>query len=96
MFIVFLRFSTNKAAANKYLAAHKEWIKRGINDGVFLLVGGLQDDTGGCILAHNTTANLLEKRLSEDPFVKEGVVAAERFGIEPSMAEARLEFLKNS
>ena len=34
---------------------HKEWIKRGFDDGVFVLVGSLQPSLGGGIVAHNTS-----------------------------------------
>ena len=39
MFIVLLRFSDNKGRASQFMEGHKEWIKRGFDDGVFLLVG---------------------------------------------------------
>ena len=36
------------------MEGHKEWIKRGFDDGVFLLGGNLQRTLGG-IVAHNTS-----------------------------------------
>jgi len=53
MFIVLLKFSGNKAQAGKFMAAHKEWIKRGFDDGVFLLAGSLQSNSSGGVVAHN-------------------------------------------
>jgi uncharacterized protein YciI len=93
MFIVLLRFSSNKARAGQFMEGHKEWIKRGIDDGVFLLVGSLQPNSGGGIVAHNTSLPDLQRRVNDDPFVAEDVVSAEILEIAPSRADDRLKFL---
>jgi len=46
MFIVLLKFSDNKGQAGEFMEGHNEWIKRGFDDGVFLLVGSLQPGLG--------------------------------------------------
>jgi len=53
MHIVFLRFSVNRSRAGQFMDAHKAWVKRGFDDGVFQLAGSLEPDLGGGILAHN-------------------------------------------
>lgn len=93
MFIVLLKFSDNKAKAGQFMDGHKEWIKRGFDDGVFLLAGSLQPNLGGGILAHNTSLPDLEARVNADPFVVENVVKAEIFEITPARADERLKFL---
>ncbi len=93
MFIVLLKFSDNKAKAGQFMEGHKEWIKRGFDDGVFLLAGSLQPNLGGGIVAHNTSLLDLESRVNTDPFVAEKVVKAEILEITPSKADARLNFL---
>jgi uncharacterized protein YciI len=93
MFIVMLRFSANKDRASRYMDGHKEWIRRGFDDGVFLLAGSLQPNLGGGIVAHNTSLPDLKGRLNDDPFVAEDVVSAEIHEIAPSKADARLNFL---
>ena len=93
MFIVLLRFSDNKANAGQFMEGHQEWIKRGLDDGVFLLVGSLQPNLGGGIVAHNTTLPDLQSRVEADPFVAEDVVKAEILEITPSRADERLGFL---
>jgi len=37
------------------MEGHKEWIKRGFDDGVFLVVGSTQPNLDGGILVHNTS-----------------------------------------
>lgn len=94
MFIVLLKFAGNKAKAGQLMEGHKAWIKRGFDDGVFLLVGGLQPNQGGGILAHNISLPELQRRVQEDPFVAEDVVGAEILEITPAQAEPRLQFLR--
>jgi uncharacterized protein YciI len=93
MFIVLLRFSDNKGKASQFMEGHKEWIKRGFDDGVFLLVGSLQPNLGGGVVAYNTSLSDLQGRVNADPFVAEKVVTVEILEITPSKADARLNFL---
>lgn len=93
MFVVLLKFSKNKGQAGQLMDGHKAWIKRGFDDGVFLLVGSVQPNLGGGIVAHNTTLPDLQSRVNDDPFVAKSVVSAEIMEIVPSRADERLEFL---
>jgi len=93
MFIVLLKFSDNKDQVGQFMDGHKEWIKRGFDDGVFLLAGSLQPQMGGGIVAHNTLLSDLQIRVSGDPFVAENVVSAEILEITPAKADERLQFL---
>lgn len=93
MFVVLLRFADNKMQASQFMDGHKAWTKQGIDDGVFLLVGSLQPQAGGAILAHQTSLEGLQARVSQDPFVAENVVSAEIMEITPSSADERLSFL---
>ena len=93
MFIVLLKFSTNKAKAGQFMDGHKAWLKRGFDDGVFVLAGSLQPNMGGGIVAHNVALPDLQTRVSGDPFVAENVVSAEILEIAPSRADDRLSFL---
>ena len=93
MFIVFLRFSGNRDQAGQFMDSHRAWVKRGFDDGVFLLAGSLEPDQGGGILAHNTSLSDLKARVNEDPFVSQDVVRSEILEIEPAKADERLQFL---
>lgn len=93
MFVVLLKFSSNKGQAGQFMEAHRQWIQRGFDDGVFLLAGNLQPSLGGAILVQNTSRSRLVARVNEDPFVAQNIVSAEIIEIAPSRADARLEFL---
>jgi uncharacterized protein YciI len=94
MFVITLRFSQNKSQAAQHMDAHKAWVRKGIDEGVFLLVGNLQPNAGGAIIAHNTSFAALRERVALDPFVVEGIVEVEVLEITPSLADDRLAFLK--
>lgn len=93
MFIVLLKFSDKRALAQQFMEAHSAWLRRGFDDGVFLLAGSLQPQAGGAILVHNISRADLEMRLREDPFVAEDVVKPDILEIAASRADERLAFL---
>lgn len=93
MFIVFLRFAAARDQAARLMQAHKDWLQRGFDDGVFLLSGSIQPQAGGAILAHGLTRAELQERVSQDPFVVESVVQAEIVEVSASKADDRLGFL---
>jgi uncharacterized protein YciI len=93
MFVVLLRFSGKRALASQFMESHSAWIKRGFDDGVFLLTGSLQPKLGGGVLAHNTSLSDLQSRVKDDPFVAHDIVRAEILEITPGQTDARLAFL---
>ena len=50
MFVVLLRFADNKSAAADHMAAHRDWVQQGVDDGVFVLVGGIHPGVGGALI----------------------------------------------
>lgn len=94
MFVVVLKFTGDKAQASQHMEGHMLWLKRGFEDGVFLLAGSLPAGLGGGILAHNTSLEELQARIDGDPFVAENVVRAEILEISPSRTDERLAFLR--
>lgn len=93
MFIILLKFSDNKSQASQFMEGHNEWIKRGFDDGVFLVTGSLQPNLGGAVVVHNTSLSNLQSRVNDDPFVAENVVNAEILEITPSKVDEQLKFL---
>jgi len=93
MYAITLRFA-DKSKAPQFMDAHNDWIRRGFDEGVFLLVGSLQPNAGGAILAHNASRAEIEARIKDDPFVAEGVVSADILEFTPGRTDERLDFLK--
>jgi uncharacterized protein YciI len=90
LFIVFLRFSANRGVAHRWMAAHSEWVRRGIDEGIFLVVGSLEQGAGGAVVAVGASIDALRARLAEDPFVAHRVVEAEIVPVKPSQTSPRL------
>ena len=93
MFVILPKFAANKAAAGQFMDGHNAWLKRGFDDGVFMLAGSLQPGLGGGVLARNVSLAELEARVAEDPFVAENVVSAEILQITPARADQHMQFL---
>lgn len=93
MFVVLLKFLKNQSQASQHLEAHNDWLKRGFDDGIFLLSGGIQPRQGGALLAHNISLADLQNRVNDDPFVTNKVVDAEIIEITPGRTDKRLAFL---
>lgn len=93
MHIVLLKFAEHKDQAAHHMDAHNAWLKRGFDDGIFVLAGSLQPRLGGAIVANGCELDELQARVAEDPFVAEKVVQAEILAISPSKVDERLSFL---
>ena len=65
------------------MVGHKEWIEKGINDGVFLLAGSLENSQGGALLAVKLNKAEVTALVEEDPFAKHQVVEPEVISIVP-------------
>ena len=94
MFITFLKFAENRAAAPEFMVAHNDWIAQGFADGMFLCVGSLQPAAGGVILAKGENRTAHDARISADPFVVQGIVTPETFEVDPKRTVSMLDFLK--
>ena len=81
MQVILLKFGPNKSDAPQHMDGHKDWIKEGLDDGVFHLVGSL-DIGGGFILANEKNKSALEDRLAKDPFVEHDIVSVETYQID--------------
>lgn len=94
MFVTFLKFAENRAAAPEFMAAHNAWIAQGFSEGAFLCVGSLTPAQGGAILSQGEDRAALEARLAADPFVVQGIVRAEIHEIDVKATAPELAFLK--
>lgn len=93
MFVILLKFAANRGQAGAFMAGHNDWLRRGFDDGVFVLAGSLQPAQGGALFAHGESRAEIEARLALDPFVAEGIVSAEIHEIAPARTDPRLAFL---
>lgn len=90
MFVILLKLTERKTLAPQFMPAHKEWIKQGCDEGVFMLVGSLPAGMGGALLAVTATMEEIQARVAADPFVAEGIVTPEIYEIAPGRMDERL------
>lgn len=95
MFIVTLTLTEKKSKAPEFMEAHKAWIAKGFNDGIFVLVGSLKPQGGGVILAIGSDRASIEDRVSEDPFVVKGVATPHIQEVSPGRVASELSFLSD-
>lgn len=84
MYIVFLRFSQNRAQAGQWMAEHNKWLADGFAAGDFAIAGSLENSQGGVLIARDMEQSALLEKVGQDPFVLHGVVAAEVHRFKPS------------
>lgn len=93
MFVVLLKFSGDWSQASRLMEGHNMWIKRGIDERAFLVVGSLPANSGGGLIVHGLSREALEAKLQDDPFVAQKIVSPEIIEITPSKTVERLAFL---
>lgn len=89
MFIILLKFSKNRDLAGKFMEGHMKWLNQGFDEGVFLLAGSLKPNLGGAIIAKNSSIELIQNRINQDPFIIENIVESEILEINPSKMDDR-------
>ncbi len=92
MYVVLLRLADGTKVAEQ-LGSHRQWLRQGFDDGVFLLTGGIRQAGGGIVLAAGLALDELTARLAEDPFIVHGVVTPEVVELDVTMNDSRLAFL---
>jgi hypothetical protein len=61
------------------MPAHNTWFRRGVDRGIFLVVGSVQPALGGAIIATGIPRGEPDATLQEDSFVSNDVVMVEVF-----------------
>jgi len=93
MFLVVLTYIEPLAVVDRHLPAHRAFLERGYEAGVFLLSGRREPREGGVILANAPSEEALRALLATDPFQVHGVAAYTLIRFTPSMAAAPLQSL---
>jgi uncharacterized protein YciI len=93
MFVALLTYVRPIEEVDAQLEAHREWLKAGFDAGVFVAAGRRNPRTGGVILAHGVTREVLQKLVDADPFTTSGVATYEIVEFSVTAADPRLAFL---
>lgn len=72
-FLLISKYVKPLAEVERVLPAHREFLQRYYDAGMFIVSGPLNPRTGGVILAAAKTRDEIQDCLEEDPFFVEGV-----------------------
>lgn len=93
MFILSLTYLKSVQEADRFMAAHMDWVSEGYYRGVFIASGRKTPRTGGVILAQGER-HQIEAYVADDPFVVEGIAVCEVIEVAITRTVAGLEGLK--
>ena len=93
MFLVLLTYTKPLEVVDTHIPAHREFLTRNYETGLFLLSGRKEPRDGGVILVKASSAQELQDVLAEDPFLVHGVASYQLIQFIPTMAAPTLEAL---
>ncbi len=96
MFVVTVTYVVPIEEVDAVLGAHREFLRRQYEAGIFLASGPQEPRTGGVILARAETRAALDAVLAQDPFAHAGVARYDVTEFHPIMTCPELDFLKQS
>lgn len=93
MILVLLTYAADLDAVDAVLAPHREWLERGIADGILMAAGRQVPRTGGFLMARGDLA-AVKAWAATDPFAIAGVADYQFIETNPTMVAPGLEALK--
>ncbi|TPG64772.1 YciI family protein [Ewingella americana] len=93
LYIAVLSYVKPLSEVDALLPAHVEWLRKGYDDGIFILSGRRNPRTGGVILARGSSIEEIQARMKEDPLQHQGLATLEITPFEPTMSAEDLQHL---
>ena len=90
MFVVSLNYKVPLAEIDRLAPEHVEWLKACYAEGIFVASGPKKPRTGGVIIARGPR-DVLDARLSADPFAKAGAADYDVTEFQAKMTAAALD-----
>ena len=85
MYILEVNFHEEQSILSSYVAEHTKWVKKGILDNLFIMAGQKTGVNGGVIITVDMPEEILEKLISQDPFMINGLASYRSFHFEPAL-----------
>lgn len=86
MYLVITTYVVPMQAVEVQRAEHVEWVAKYVKNGTFIIAGPRRGQYGGVIVARTMDKVELDRILSEDSFVREGVVEVNVVDFDPMFA----------
>jgi len=90
MFVIIVDYVKPLSEVDRWLEAHREFLREQYAAGLFLASGPREPRDGGLILAHGCNRAALEVLLEADPFKREGVARYTILEFCPTMCASAL------
>ena len=96
MFVLIAKYKKQAEEVDRHLEAHKAWIKRNFDAGLFLLTARQVLLVGGLILATGQSEAQMRELIAEDPFFTSGSAEYDVLEFDPVRSTPELESLIRS
>ena len=93
MFIISITYKVDLSLVEQHLEAHRTYLDKYYNNGIFVISGATKPRTGGTIIARASRRVIIEAIVKEDPFYKAGIADYSIVEFVPSKARVGLETL---
>jgi uncharacterized protein YciI len=93
MFLLVSTYSASLDVMDELLPAHREYLQRHLDDGVFVLWGRQVPRTGGVIVAQGVDRQQVEAIAADDPFVQANAASYQVIEVQPTGGLAELTSL---
>jgi len=92
----FLHISLAKVPADvePFRPSHLQWVKKYVDEGLFLVASTKVNGLGGMIVAKSINKDFLLSIIAEDPYVANELVEYQIIEVEIKLTQPELEFLK--
>lgn len=84
MFILIVDYLKPLNEVETYLPAHRAYLEKYYDQGLFICSGRQIPRTGGVILCRKTSREIIEKIIREDPFLTYGIATYKIIALEPT------------
>jgi uncharacterized protein YciI len=90
MFVIIVDYVQPLSDVDRWIEAHREFLREQYAAGIFLASGPRTPRTGGVILAHGCDRAALEALIQADPFKREGIATYSILEFSPVMCDPAL------
>ncbi|MDO8953322.1 MAG: YciI family protein [Gammaproteobacteria bacterium] len=95
MYVLIVDYIKPTDSVTPHIGAHSEWVKKYVDQGIFLFAGPKKSKLGGVILAKSIDKKALMTMISEDPYVIEDVAEYRVVDFDARLTTGELELLKS-
>lgn len=94
MFLLVVNYTQSPEEVSKHVDTHSEWVKKYLEEGIFVFAGPKKSKLGGVILVKSIDKCKLKKIINEDSYVQADVAEYQLIDFDCKVTLPDLELLK--